>query len=321
MRICAAIFGVCLSLAQIISGAAAVEYPTRTVRVVNVYAPGGGTDIVMRSIAVKLQEKWRQPVIVENVPGAGTTLGTATVARASPDGYTILVTDISYAIAASYYDNLTYKPESDLVAIGQIAIASHVLMANKSVSLNSVNELISFAKANPKQVIFATPGPGSIDHLGVTLLNKLADEQIIAVPYKGSAPAVIDLVAGRVQFWLGATGPLLKYSDAGAIRPLAVFEDQRTRKLPNVPTVGEAGLPELALNAWYGLFAPAGTPPEIIDKIYRDVAEAIATEDVQRTYDLLSNDPVTTVGPAEFKKIVARDIEKWRAVVKSAGKN
>ncbi len=320
MRIRAVVLGICIAFAQV-SLAWAIDYPTRLVRIVVAYPAGGGADILVRSIAAKLQLLWGKTVIIENKPGAGTTFGTASVAKAAPDGYTILLTDISFAIAASYYDKLPYDSRADFVPIGQIATASHVLAASKDVKINSVRELIEFAKANPKQLLFATSGPGTIDYLCWALLDKMTGNQTVAVPYKGATPAVIDLVSGRIAVWSGSAGALMTYFQNGDIRPLVVYEDKRAAGLPDVPTIVEAGYPSLLMNAWYGLFAPAGTPKEIAEKIYADFAKVIDDPDIRKTYDLLSDDVVTTVGPDAFKKLVDSDIDKWRVAVEAAGES
>jgi len=305
---------------QLGSAAAADTYPNRPVKIICVYPAGGGIDIVMRAIGQKLSQAWGRPIVIENVAGAGTTLGAAAAAKAPADGYTILATDISYSIAASQYDKLPYDPVKDLVPISMIATVSHALVVTSSFPVHSVKELIAYAKANPGKSLFATPGPGTIDHLGWALLNKIAGNTIVAVPYKGSAASLIDVVAGRVEIYSGATGTLVSYAKSGQLRPLAVFEKERTKVLPDVPTIAEVGLPDLEMNAWYGLFAPAGTPREIINQINNEVAQSLATKDVQDTLALLGNAPVFGVGPDEFGEFLKADFIKWREAVAIAGK-
>jgi tripartite-type tricarboxylate transporter receptor subunit TctC len=314
MRIFAVILALCTLLANHVAEAADA-YPSRPVRIICVYPAGGGLDIVMRAISQKLSAAWQRPVIIENIAGAGTTLGAAAAAKANPDGYTILATDISFSIAASYYAKLPYDSAKDLMPISMFAIASHVIAVNSSFPVKSVSELIAFAKANPQKVSFATPGQGTIDHLAWAQINKIAAESIIAVPYKGSAASLIDVVAGRVQVYAGATGTLVQYVKSGQLRPLAVFENERAAVLPEVPTIIEAGQPDLLMNAWYGLFAPAGTPREIIDEINTQVAKAIETKDVLDTLALLGNAPIVGIGPDKFAKFLTADFEKWRKVV------
>lgn len=299
---------------------AADPYPNRSVKVICVYPAGGGLDIVMRSIGQKLSQAWGRPVIVQNVAGAGTTLGAATAAKAPPDGYTILATDISFSIAASFYEKLPYDPAKDLTPISMIATASHAIVVNSSLPVNSVGELIAYAKANPSKALYATPGPGTIDHLAWAQINKIAGGSIVAVPYKGSAASLVDVVAGRVQIYSGATGTLVNYVRSGQLRPLAVFETDRAKVLPDVPTIAEAGQPDLLMNAWYGLFAPAGTPREIIDQINTQVAKALESKDVQDTLALLGNAPIFGVGPEQFQKFLKTDFDKWHKVVAVAGK-
>jgi tripartite-type tricarboxylate transporter receptor subunit TctC len=319
MRLFAGVLALCTLFATHPVQAADV-YPSRPVKVICVYPAGGGLDILMRAIGHKLSEAWGRPVIVENVAGAGTTLGAAAAAKATPDGYTILATDISFSIAASFYEKLPYDSAKDLTPISMIATASHAIVVNPSLPVKSVSELIAYAKANPGKALYATPGPGTIDHLAWAQINKIAGGDIIAVPYKGSAASLIDVVAGRVQIYSGATGTLVNYSKSGQLRPLAVFESDRAKVLPDVPTIAEAGQPDLLMNAWYGLFAPAGTPREIIDQINTQVAKALETKDVQDTLALLGNAPIFGVGPDQFEKFLKTDFDKWRKAVALAGK-
>lgn len=309
-----------LLMVLVSQAANAAEYPNRPVKIICVYPAGGGLDIVMRSIGQKLSQAWNRPVIVENLAGAGTTLGAAAVAKAVPDGYTILATDISFSIAASFYEKLPYDSAKDLTPISMIATASHAIVVHPSVPVKSVSELIAYTKDNPGKVLFATPGPGTIDHLAWAQINKITGGAVVAVPYKGSAASLIDVVAGRVQIYSGATGTLVNYVKAGQLRPLAVYETNRAKVLPDVPTIAEAGQPDLLMNAWYGLFAPAGTPRDIIEEVDKQVAKALDSKDVQDTLALLGNAPIFGVGPDKFGAFLKTDFEKWRRVVALAGK-
>lgn len=295
------------------------DYPTRPVKIICVYPAGGGLDIVMRAIGQKLSQSWGQPVIIQNVAGAGTTLGAADAAKSPPDGYTILATDISYSIAASFYKKLPYDPAKDLTPIAMIATASHAIVVHPSLPVKSVGELIAYVKANPGKVFYATPGPGTIDHLAWAQISKITGGAISAVPYKGSAASLVDVVAGRVQVYSGATGTLVNYVKAGKLRPLAVFETDRAKVLPEVPTIAEAGQPDLVMNAWYGLFTPAGTPKTIIEEVNAQVTKALETEEVQQTLARLGNAPISGVGPDKFQKFLTKDLEKWRRIVALAG--
>ena len=299
---------------------AADSYPSRPVKIICVYPAGGGLDILMRAIGQKLSQVWQRPVIIENVAGAGTTIGAAAAAKATPDGYTILATDTSFSIAASFYPKLPYDSAKDLAPISMFATASHVIVVNSSLPVTSVSELIAFAKANPQKAFYATPGPGTLDHLAWAQINKIAGGNIVAVPYKGSAASLIDVVAGRVKIYSGATGTVVQYVKSGQLRPLAVFEDERAKVLPDVPTIAEAGQPDLLMNAWYGLFAPAGTTREVIDEINMQVAKAIETKDVQDTLALLGNAPIVGIGPDKFEKILKEDFVKWKNIVALEGK-
>lgn len=311
-----------LLVAQVGEAVAADQYPSRPVKIVCVYPAGGAIDIVMRAVAPKLSEAWKVPVIVENVAGAGTTMGAAAVAKAAADGYTVLATDTSYSIAASFYPSLPYDPAKDLVPVSMFAIASHGLVTNPSFPAKSVAELVAYAKANPGKLLFATPGPGTIDHLGWAMLNKVANNGIVVVPYKGSAGgALLDVVAGRVQAYSGATGTLASYVKNGQLRGLATFETDRTSVLPNVPTIAEAGYPDLTMNAWYGLFVPAGTPRAIIEEVNSQIQKVLPTEQIKDTLAKLGNKPIVGVGPDQFAKFLKSDFEKWHDAVQIAGTN
>ena len=319
MKLFASAIALCMLLASQVAGAAD-GYPNRPVKIICVYPAGGGLDIVMRSIGQKLSAAWGRPVIVENVAGAGTTLGAAAVSKAPPDGYTILATDISFSIAASFYEKLPYDLAKDLTPITMIATASHAIVVHPSLQVKSVSELIAYAKENPGKALFATPGPGTIDHLAWAQINKIAGGTIGAVPYKGSAASLVDLVTGRVQIYSGATGTLVDYVKTGQLRPLAVYETDRAQVLPDVPTIVEAGQSDLLMNAWYGLFVPAGTPRDIINEVNTQVAKALDTKEVQDTLALLGNAPILGVGPDKFKDFLKTDFDKWRKVVALAGK-
>ena len=319
MRPFASAIALCLLLTTQVADAAD-GYPNRPVKIICVYPAGGGLDIVMRSIGQKLSAAWGRPVIVENVAGAGTTLGAAAAAKATPDGYTILATDISFSIAASFYEKLSYDSAKDLTPITMIATASHAIVVHPSLPVKSVSELIAYAQKNPGKALFATPGPGTIDHLAWAQINKITGGAIGAVPYKGSAASLVDLVTGRVQIYSGATGTLVDYVKTGQLRPLAVYETDRAQVLPDVPTIVEAGQPDLLMNAWYGLFVPAGTPRDIINEVNTEVAKALDTKEVQDTLALLCNAPILGVGPDKFKNFLKTDFDKWRKVVALAGK-
>jgi tripartite-type tricarboxylate transporter receptor subunit TctC len=302
-----------------LSPPAMAEYPDKPVRIICVYPAGGGIDIVMRSVAQKLSQAWGHPVLVENLAGAGTTIGTAAVAKASPDGYTLLATDVSFSIAASLYEKLPYDPAKDLAPISLFATVSQALVVTPSFPVHSMQELIAYAKANPDKVLYATSGAGTPPHLTWARLNKLAGINITAVPYKGASASLIDVVAGREQIYSGATGTIVAYVKAGRLRPLAILDKHRTKVLPDVPTIAEAGLPNLEVNAWYGLFAPAGTPRDIIDRVNKELAKSLTDKDVQKTLALLGDEPLFGIGPDEFTKFLKSDFVKWREAVAIAG--
>lgn len=298
---------------------AAQIYPARVVRIICIYPAGGGLDIVIRAVAQKLSAAWGHPVIIENQPGAGTTIGTAYVAKANPDGYTLLATDVSFSISPSLYSRLSYSPASDLAPISLFAEVSQIMAVNPSLPVHSVAELIGYAKAHPGQVLYATAGAGTPPHLTMARFTKRAGVNLVGVPYKGAAESLRDVVAGREQVYSGALGTAVPFVKTGQLRALAVLDSRRSHLLPNVPTISEAGLSGLEVNAWYGLFAPKGTPAEILNVIDKGVTDALQSDQVMRTLDTLGDEPVKGVGPQQFSEFLKSDFVKWKDAVQAAG--
>ena len=301
------------------AAAQAPAYPTKPIRIVVPFPPGGATDILARDVAQKLTEAWGQQVIVDNRPGAGGNVGSELVAKSAPDGYTLEMGTVgTHAINASLYAKMPYDHVKDFAPIILVAAVPNVLEVNPAIPVNSVTELIAYAKANPGKLNFASSGNGTSIHLSGELFKVMAGVEMTHVPYKGSAPALQDLVGGQVQIMFDNLPPSLPMIRAGKLRALAVTSAARAPALPDVPTVAEAGLPGFEASSWFGLLAPAGTPPAIVAKINGEVAAWLATPEAK---EQLSKQGAAAAGgtPDDFAKHIAAETAKWAKVVKASG--
>lgn len=298
--------------------AATLDYPNRPVRVVVVYPPGGGIDILARAMGQKLSDAWGPPIIVDNRPGAGTTIGAAIVAKAAPDGYTLLMTDVSFAITPSLYARLPYDPLKELAPISLLNLVTDILVVHPSLPVASVKELIAHAKANPGKIIYASAGNGTLNHLAPEMLKAMAGIDMVHVPYKGAIAALADVLSGREQLYIGALVSTMPHVKSGRLRPLAITGKKRSSVLPELPTMAESGLPDYDVSAWYGLLAPAGTPRAIVDKVNQEIRKALQAPDIQQR---LAADGSESVGssPEEFRAFIKSEIAKWGQAVRAAG--
>jgi len=302
-----------------IAAAQAPAYPTKPIRIVVPFPPGGATDILARDVAQKLTDAWGQSVIVDNRPGAGGNIGSELVAKSAPDGYTLEMGTVgTHAINASLYAKMPYDNVKDFAPIILVAGVPNVLEVNPSLPVNSVTELIAYAKANPGKLNFASSGNGTSIHLSGELFKVMAGVEMTHVPYKGSAPALQDLIAGQVQLMFDNLPPSLPQIKAGKLRALAVTSAARAPALPDVPTVAEAGLPGFEASSWFGLLAPAGTPPAIVAKINAEVGKWLATPEAKEN---LAKQGANAAGgtPEDFAKHIAAETAKWAKVVKASG--
>jgi len=309
---CAAMLATCALAAQ------AQKFPTKPVRLVVHIGPGSSMDIVARVLGQKLTERWGEQVIIDNRAGAGGNIGIDLVAKSAPDGYTILFGSSSVAVSASYYRKLPYDALRDLVPISQVSSRLNVLSVGPNLPVNSVKELIAYAKARPGQVAFGSGGgAGSSDHMAGELFKLLANVDIMHVPYKSGPAAVTDLINGQLTMYIGGMPIQLPMIKAGKIRPLATSGAKRAAALPDLPTIAEAGLPGYEVNVWYGLFAPRGTPRAIVAKLAQDVAAVMQAPENRERWTTLGVDPEGTT-PEQFAAYFRADIEKWRKVVQAA---
>ncbi|MBI3529969.1 MAG: tripartite tricarboxylate transporter substrate binding protein [Betaproteobacteria bacterium] len=299
--------------------AAAAEYPDHPVRMIVPFTPAGATDLLGRLVGERLGEKLGQPVIIDNRPGAGGNLGAELAAHARPDGYTLLMGPASvYAISATLYPKLNYDLVKDLVPVSLVANVPHVLLVNVDLAVKSVPELIQIATKQPGGLNIASQGSGTVSHLEAELLKHMAEIDMVHVPYRGSAPALIDLIGGRTQVMFDSIASALPHVRAGRLRAIAVASKSRSPLLPDVPTVDESGLKGYSAHSWLGIFVPAGTPKPIVERLQRDLSAAIDEPKARARLMEAGFDPRSSTSAA-FAKLVRDEIDKWRPVVKISG--
>ena len=293
-------------------------YPTKPVKIVVPFTAGSATDILARTFGQKLSEMWGQPVIIENHPGAGGTIGAGIVAKSPPDGYTLLVHSAAQAYNPSIYPNLSYDTAKDFVEIVPLAGQPNVLVVAPSTGFKSVSDLINAAKKKPGELNFASAGTGSGTHINGEKFRLAAGIDVVHIPYKGTPEAITDTMTGRVTYFFSPISAALPNVREGKLVALGVSTAKRSSALPNVPTIAESGLPGFDYNLWVGMFAPAGTPLDIVDKINRDVARVAQAPEVKERLAALGAEAMP-MSPAEFRKFVRDEIDDSAKVIKAAG--
>jgi tripartite-type tricarboxylate transporter receptor subunit TctC len=291
-------------------------YPDKPVRVIVPFAPGGGTDVVGRLIGQKLGDVWGVSIVVDNRPGAGSTVGTGMLARATPDGYTLGATSMSLAINATLYRSLPYDL-NDLAAIILTARAPNVLVVNPSVPAHTVKELIAHAKANPGKLNFSSSGTGGVSHLSAEVFRAAAGIDMVHVPYRGAGPAMTALISGEAQVMMATTPVALPQMKAKRLRAIAISSRQRSLLAPDLPTIAESGFPGFETDTWYGLLAPAGTPAAIIQRINADTARILETPEMKTALGHQGAQPAGGT-PEEFRRFIESEIEKWGKAIRAA---
>jgi tripartite-type tricarboxylate transporter receptor subunit TctC len=310
------IFGLCLALAG--GGASrAADYPTRTVRIIVGFPAGGPTDIVARIVAQSLSERLGQQFLVENRPGAGSNIATQAVITSPPDGYTLLLVSPPHAINATLYKKLPYNFLEDIVPVAGIADGPNVMEVHPSVPVKTVAEFIAYAKANPDKINFASAGNGTTIHLSGELFMAMTGVKMLHVPYRGSAPALIDMISGQVHLMFDNVLSSMPHLQSGALRPLAVTSRVRLETLPDVPTVAET-VPGYETGTWWGVGAPKGTPAEIVEKLNREINAILAEPKIKTRFAELGSAPFV-IAPDAFGKFIAAETEKWAKAVKFSG--
>ncbi|HEY2337562.1 MAG TPA: tripartite tricarboxylate transporter substrate binding protein [Burkholderiales bacterium] len=308
---------VLLAALLLCSQAAWAQYPTRSIRLIVPFPPAGATDIVGRIVAQKLSERLGQSVVVENRPGAGGTLGSDVVAKSAPDGYTILIATTSTHSIGPVLQKLPYDPIKDFAAITQVANIPNVLVVSPKLPVKTLQEFIALARSQPGKLNYSSSGIGTVIHLEGELFKLLAKVDLVHVPYKGTALALPDLANGNVAMMVDNMASALPNIHSGNVRPLAVEASKRSPLLPEVPTFAEAGMPEFDLPVWFGMFAPADTPREIVERLQREVVAGLAAPDVRERFRAVGAEPVGNT-PAEFVERIRRDAARWSEVIKAA---
>ncbi len=290
-------------------------YPSKPIRLIVPFPPGGATDIIGRTLAQKLSVQLGQNVIVDNKPGAGGTLGSAEAAKAAPDGYTLLLaTTSTHSIAPSLYKNISYSADKDFTPITEVATATNVLIVTPNLPAKDVAELIALAKKNPDALNFASSGNGTIVHLQSELFKLASNTKLTHVPYKGTALAIPDLISGQTQVMFDSLVSALPHINSGKVRALAVTSSKRTALLPNVPTVVESGLPVYVVNTYFGLFAPPGTPRDIVQRLHNEAVIAVLSADVKERFASQGAEPVGGT-PEALSALIKSETAKWKRVI------
>lgn len=307
-----------LALAGTATPAGAAGYPDHPVRMIVPFTPAGATDLLARLVGERLGAKLGQSVVIDNRAGAGGNVGAEIAAHAAPDGYTLLMGPASvYAISATLYPRLGYDLVKDLTPVSLVANVPHVLLVNNDLPVKSVPELVQLAKKNPGQLNIASQGSGTVSHLEAELLKHMAGIDMLHVPYKGSAPAILDLIGGRVHVMFDSIASALPHVRAGKLRAIAVASNTRSSLLPNVPTVAES-LPGYSAHSWLGIFVPAGTPQSVVQRLQRDLVAAIDDPKAQARLVEVGFEPKSST-QEDFAKLVRDEMAKWRPVVKMSG--
>ena len=309
------LFGILALIAA--HAALAQTYPTKPIRVVVPFPPGGGTDIVARTVTPKMAEILGQPFVIENRAGAGGNIGTDAVAKSPADGYTLLVASASTAINTTLVPNLSWDFRRDFAPVVLMVVNNHLLAAHPSVPANSVRELLALAKAKPGQVTYASYGPGSSAHLTAELFKLMAGVDLLHVPYKGAAPAVNDLLGGQVNIIFADVAAMLSHLKSGKLKALGIGSAKRFEGLPDVPTIAESGVPGFEAGGFLGLVAPAGTPPAVIQALNGAAQKSLAQPEVRERLLALASPPVGGT-PEQFAAHIKGEIDKWARVIRAA---
>jgi tripartite-type tricarboxylate transporter receptor subunit TctC len=295
----------------------AADYPEKPVRLISGFQPGGGSDVVARLVSEKLAEAWGKPFVVDNRSGAGGTIALAMTANAPPDGYTLMVLSGSQLINAAFVTKVPFDLTKAYAPITQAVSGPYLLIVNPAVAAQSVKELVALAKAKPGQLNYATSGTGSFAHLGMELFKNLTGTDMVHVPYKGSGPAMIDLIGGQVQVGMASATSSMPHVRSGRLRALAVTTLKRSPLIPELPSIAEAGVPGYSIDSWYGIVAPAKTPPAVVNKLNAEIVRALKSPNVAAHLLKEGSVPVGS-SPAEFASTIQAEIAKWAKVIAAA---
>ena len=312
-RIVAVLFAFAVGIAQ------AQQYPVKPIRIVVSFPPGGPTDIAARFVASHFTKAFGQPAMVENVAGAAGIVGADRVAKSPPDGYTLLMSSSNpYAVGRLLYPSMPYDALKDFAPISIVIRTPNYLVVNPKLPVNTIQELIAYARANPGKLTYSSAGTGTSTHLGVELFKKMTGTSIVHIPYKGSAPSIAAVMAGETQMAMETAPPLIPQIKAGRLKMLAVTTIQRARLLPQVPTVAESGLPGFDTYTWFGMAAPAGVPGEVVQKLHAEIVNALAVPDVRQKLENLGAEVIGST-PEEFTALQKSETVKWAKLIKEVG--
>ena len=309
---------VALLMSLVSASVFAQSYPDRPVKMIVPFAPGGATDIIARTVAQKLADRMGQPVVIENKPGAGTTVGNAEVAKAKPDGYTLLFAPTPFVISQAVYPTLPYDPKKDFAPVSLLATSPFILVVNAGVPSRSIAELVSAAKAKPGTITFCSAGNGTVPHLAGELFRMRAGVDIVHVPYKGGGPAITDLVGGQVNMMFATPIEVAQHVQSGKLRVLGATSLKRLPAFPDVPTLAESGYPGFEVASFFGVLAPTGTAAPIVDKLAADLAWVMEQPEVREKFASQSA-AANVQGPAAFAKFLDAERDKWTDIVKKSG--
>ena len=308
-----------LLLAAAFTQAAAQSYPTKPVRLIVPFPPGGSNDIVARMIGAELSGRLGQQVVIDNRGGAGGMIGSGIAAQSQPDGHTLLIISVAFAFnPAIYKSQLSFDPVKSFAPVASLGTGPNALMVTPKLPVNSVKELVALAKAKPGTLNYASAGVGSFQHLGSEMFRLMAGVKIVHVPFKGGGPAMADVIAGNTQITIGSLIQMIPHINSGRLRILGVGSAKRVPTLPNVPTVAEAGVPGYEASNWWGVLAPAGTSPAIIKQLHGEIAGILAKPDIQKKFESQGAEAMS-MNPAEFGKFIRAETDKWGKVVREAG--
>jgi tripartite-type tricarboxylate transporter receptor subunit TctC len=307
----------CVLCAGSVRAQSTTAYPVKPIRFIVPFPAGSGTDIIARLVSIKLSDRLKQQVVIDNRPGASTIIGTDMVAKAPPDGYTIIIASNNHAINSALFAKLPFDPVKDFAAVGEMAILPFILVVHPSVPVKSVKDLIALARANPGKLTYASTGNGTPPHVAGELLKQLTKIDIVHVPYKGSAAALTDVVAGQVPFMFVNTLSSIQYVRAGRLRAIAVGTKKRISIMPELPTLIESGVPNFDVALWAGVLTTAGTPPEIISKLNREIVAVLALPDVKDKL-VAEGAEVMPSTPEEFGALIVSEIDRLGKIARAA---
>lgn len=307
-----------MSAAVLLSGVAQAAYPDKPVTIIVPYPAGGATDVVARLLAEKLPAVWGQSVMVVNRPGAGTTVAAESLARSAGDGYTLYMTTAAHTISASLYSKLNYDPIKDFAPITLVSTIPLVLVTNPSLPVNTLSELIAYAKSQKNGLSMASTGNGTPQHLAGELFKAKAAIPLVHIPYKGDSPMLTDLVGGQVQMAFVTLSAALPFIKSGKLRAIALASDKRAEAIENVPTMTEAGMPGFTAATWFGLFGPASMSSDLIEKIYKDVSKVVAEPSTTRRL-LDMGGVINNSSPQDFQKVIDTEVKNWGEAVRLSG--